>query len=241
MTTAGLSRRERLRDATTDEIKRTARDLLVRNGEDALTLRAIAREMGMTAPALYRYFASHEHLLTAVVADLLDELVAEVAAARDAAPADPMRRLGDACRAFRRWALAHPREFRLTFASPHGHADAAGTGEDPTAACWRNFGGIYLGIFVELWELQPFPVPAAGDLDATLASQLRSYSAMVGDVLPLGALAVFVSCWVRLYGAVAIEVFGHIGFAVPDAEALFEQMLADMGAQLRARGQGRVG
>ncbi|HEX6937099.1 MAG TPA: helix-turn-helix domain-containing protein, partial [Actinomycetes bacterium] len=71
---AAPTRRERVRDATVREIRRTARSLLVDQGPDALTLRAIAREMGMTAPALYRYFASHEEIVEALCQDVLDEI-----------------------------------------------------------------------------------------------------------------------------------------------------------------------
>src|SRR6204780_3884350 len=69
-----LSRRDRVRAATTQEILQTARRLLVNEGGAAITLRAIAREMGMTAPALYRYFGSYETLIHHVVADIFDEL-----------------------------------------------------------------------------------------------------------------------------------------------------------------------
>lgn len=65
-----------------------------------------------------------------------------------------------------------------------------------------------------------------------LVAQLRSFSAATGDVLPLGALAAYLSGWVRLYGAVTIEVFGHLGFALADPEPMFEAMLADMRRQL---------
>ena len=108
------NRRERLRDATTAEIKDTARALLVEDGPDALTLRAIAREMGMTAPALYRYFASHEDLVGALCQDLLAELTVTLAQARDTVGTeDPVGRLMAACRAFRQWSLANRREFQL--------------------------------------------------------------------------------------------------------------------------------
>ena len=244
---AGPSRRDRQRDATTAEIKRTARELLVRDGEQALSLRAIAREMGMTAPGLYRYFGSHEDLVTAVVADLLAELTVDVSAARDAVPVtDPVERLLAACRAFRRWSLAHPREFQLTFASPAPRLHHPPV-EGSHPAEWLSFGGVFLGIFVEMWNKEPFAIPRDNELDPALAAQLRSFSAAVGDVLPLGALAGYLSGWVRLYGSVTIEVFGHLGFALADPEALFEQMLADMSAQLsaplrpgraRARGEG---
>src|SRR5919198_5412279 len=97
-----MTRRERVRDTTTIEIKRTARRLLVHRGIEALTLRAIAREMGMTAPALYRYFDSREELIGALCNDVLDELTSELERARDAAPpGDPRARLAATSRAFR--------------------------------------------------------------------------------------------------------------------------------------------
>jgi AcrR family transcriptional regulator len=225
----GRTRRERVRDATVLEIKRTARTLLVQDGPDALTLRAIARAMGMTPAALYRYFAGHEEIVAALCQDVLDELTRTLEAARDSVrPDDPVGRLMAACRAFRRWSLAHPREFQLTFASaaeraPLGHEEPGGD---------ISFGAVFLGIFVEIWGHQPFPVPDERDLPAGLVSQLRAISAGTGDLLPLGVLAAYLAGWVRLYGAVTIEVFGHLGFALTDAEPMFEAMLADMRRQL---------
>ena len=255
------SRRERARDATTSEIKATARRLLVQDGPDALTLRAIAREMGMTAPGLYRYFASHDDLVAAVCDDLLDELTAVLAAARDTVVVtDPVGRLGATCRAFRRWALEHPREFELSFAT--GVAQQAAVAEARDSATDRaadsaadgtacgtaygadappgavapealSFGGVFLGIFVEIWTAAPFPVPDESSLPPDLVRQVREFSAVVGDVLPLGALTAYLSGWVRLYGAVTIETFGLLRFALEDAEPLFEAMLADMAQRLR--------
>ena len=69
-----LSRRDRVRAETTVEIKQTARQILVEQGREAVTLRAIARDMGMTAPALYRYFGSHEDLLRHVCGDIFSEI-----------------------------------------------------------------------------------------------------------------------------------------------------------------------
>jgi AcrR family transcriptional regulator len=227
--TAAVTRRSRVRDATTAEIKATARALLVAEGPDALTLRAIARAMGMTAPGLYRYFDSHEALVGACCHDLLDEITATLERARDTVgTGDPVGRLMAACRAFRDWCLAHPREFQLVFASagerpPVGHERG---GED------LSFGAVFLGIFVEIWQAQPFAVPAEADLPDRLVGQLRTFSSYAGGVLPLGALAAYLAGWVRLYGAVTIEVFGHLGFALDDAGPMFEAMLADMRRQL---------
>jgi AcrR family transcriptional regulator len=224
------TRRERAREATTAEIKSTARDLLVRSGPEAVTLRAIAREMGMSAPALYRYFASHEQLVAAVAEEVLAEITSVLEAARDAAGEDPVERLLAACRAFRRWSLEHLREFQLVFASAGGPPRLERSPEE----CLGDlaFGAVFLGIFVEIWQQRPFRAPSESDLPAPLVTQLREFSSVVGDVLPLGVLAAWLAGWVRLYGAVTIEVFGHLGFALVDPEPMFEAMLVDMRRQL---------
>ena len=224
-----VTRRSRVRDATVAEIKATARTLLVAEGPEALTLRAIAREMGMTAPALYRYFDSHEALVGACCTDLLDEITVTLERARDAVGTDdPVGRLTAACRAFRDWSLAHPREFQLVFASASDKPPVAHEGVDEDL----SFGAVFLGIFVEIWQAQPFAVPDDTELPDRLVRQLRAFSSYAGDVLPLGALAAYLSGWVRLYGGVTIEVFGHLGFALDDPEPMFEAMLADMRRQL---------
>src|SRR5215204_6485014 len=113
-----LSRRDRLRADTVREIKETARRVLVDQGVDGLALRAVAREMGMSAPALYRYFDSREDLVENVVADLYDELSDVLEGVCDAAePATPGVQLMSAARAFRQWATTHRAEFGLLFGS----------------------------------------------------------------------------------------------------------------------------
>src|SRR5438477_12617264 len=116
------SRRDRLRAATIDEIIQTARQLLVKDGPEAVSLRAIAREMGMTAPGLYRYFGSHEELTRHVIADifseLADDLQAAIAAAGAAAAGEGhipelTAKMAAACLEFRRWALDHKEEYSL--------------------------------------------------------------------------------------------------------------------------------
>ena len=121
-----LSRRDRVRAATTQEILQTARQLLVDQGASAISLRAIAREMGMTAPALYRYFGSHEELLRHVCASIFTELGEDIHRAIHAAslpagggPAEHLTvKMVAACREFRRWALTHKAEFSMLFGVP---------------------------------------------------------------------------------------------------------------------------
>jgi AcrR family transcriptional regulator len=234
MSTEPVSRRDRVRADTVREIKETARRVLVEQGGDGFALRAIAREMGMTAPALYRYFDSRENLVEHVVADLYDELCAHLESARDDAdPATPPVQLLAASRAFRRWAITHHQEFGLLFGSagdgvvpPHDqlHADP----DSPAHAASRRFGQIFATLMAQVYLARPFPVPAEEAIDPTLAEQLRGWMEEFPIELPLGVVRVFLSCWVRLYGLVAMEVFGHLKFALDDAEPMFEAELHDL-------------
>jgi len=232
------SRRDRVRAATTQEIIQTARRLLVQEGPDAVSLRAIAREMGMTAPALYRYFDSHEELLRHVVADIFTELASHVKAAiHDAAAATSgldeaelmVVKMAAGCREFRAWTLEHVPEFSMIFGSPLPGLEALHEIQrDPTVDCGYRFGQVFLDLFGELFRRRPFPIPADDEIDPSLREQLARYRELTDSDLPLGALQTFLRCWVLLYGAVSLEAFGHLKFALDDPSPMFELMLADL-------------
>jgi AcrR family transcriptional regulator len=235
------SRRDRLRAATTQEIIQTARRLLVEQGAEAVSLRAIAREMGMTAPALYRYFGSHEELLRHVVGSIFTEIADHVrtaihAAADSAGPdvAEAMAiKMIAGCQEFRAWALEHVPEFSMLFGSPiPGLEYLHEVTRDPTVDCGYEFGQVFLDLFGNLYRRRPFPVPADEDLQAGLRDQLARYRDLTQTDLPLGALQTFLRCWVLLYGTVSLEVFGHLKFALDDSSPMFERMLADMAAMI---------
>lgn len=227
-----LGRRDRVRAATTGEIKQTARRILVAEGPDAVSLRAIAREMGMTAPALYRYFSSHEDLIRNVVADIFTEIAADIHAAihqaGEASGGDMTTKLVAACREFRRWSLAHREEFGMLFGTPVPGL-ASMHQQDVLDHCAAQFSGTFFALFLELWRKHPFPVPADDQIDPGLRGQLARYRDALGADIPLGAGLVFLRCWVRLYGMVSLEVFGHLGFALDDASAMFELTLSELG------------
>ena len=229
----GPSRRDRVRAATTAEIKQTARQILVSEGPDAVSLRAIAREMGMTAPALYRYFGSHEELVKHVIADIFTELAGDLRGAIATADAesggDMLAKVLAACWEFRRWSLSHTREFGLIFATPlpglHVQQD------EITAEGGGQFGNTFFLLMVELWRKQPFDVPRDDQIEPGLLEQLKRYREGLGELaagLPFGLLLVFLRCWVRLYGIVSLEVFGHLSFALDDGRPMFELMLSEM-------------
>lgn len=229
------SRRGRERAATDQDIRRTARALLVEQGPEAVTLRAIARELGITAPALYRYYGSRddlvEHLRSDVVADLAAELAEDIAQLPD----EGALQLFAICKGFRRWALSHTKEFTLVFASP---ATLGGSRLD------EPFGRIFLAAAGRVLAMHDLVTPSDDVVPAELRDDLTSFQAELLAVLKesgatfplekldLGVTYLMIQFWARLYGHVTLEVFGNypIPFSKPDV--LFDAMLADLASEI---------
>jgi AcrR family transcriptional regulator len=113
------TRRERIRNETIDEIKATAWKQVAEQGAASLSLRAIAREMGMTAPGLYRYYKDRDALVTALLIDAFASFTSNLEAARDAcAPSDHSGRFRAICKAYFQWAEENPQKYMLLFGTP---------------------------------------------------------------------------------------------------------------------------
>jgi AcrR family transcriptional regulator len=228
------TRRERMRDATLREIKQVARAHLQEHGPAGISLRGIARSMGMTAPALYRYFGGLNDLLAAMIEDYTNEMCDAMEAARDALPADDVaHRLLVVTRTFRRWGLDHRPEFSLIFGAPMPGFSVPEEGgiHDAGTRC----GGIFLGLLVALWRQQPFPLPPDDQVPPALGRQMTDFAVAWGaeeGEIPLGLLRLYVAGWVRLYGLVAMEIFGQVDFMLSDVEPLFEAELHDLAVML---------
>ncbi len=220
------TRRERLREQTQDEIKTAARALLVANGPSGIQLRAVARDVGLTAPALYRYFPSLEELIESVTVDLFDELC-DAMEASAASVSDPFDQMLELSRGFRRWATKHPHEFGLLFA-----VAPTALGQQPSNACQKasdRFGNLFAGAFIAMWDASPFPVLTDDELPNDLRAGLDPYwtwlTTNVAPNMPVGAVVTFLEGWVRIFGCVAMETFGHLSWALPDGEPMFEQVM----------------
>jgi AcrR family transcriptional regulator len=230
----------RVETDTAAQIRRTARWLLVEHGADGVTLRAIARTLGITAPALYRYYDSHsallEHLRLDICVDLAAELSADLARLPDD---DGLAQFFAVCRGFRRWSLAHPREFALVFASPSVHHD------DPLAGATEPFGRVFIGAIGRVLanhDLAGVPddyVPPALRADvqsfreALLAGVAEeSDGAIPQERLPLGVAYLMVQYWARIYGHVTLEVFGNFPMPMSNPDALFNAMLGDLAREV---------
>ncbi|WP_063049107.1 TetR/AcrR family transcriptional regulator [Nocardia arthritidis] len=217
------------------DIRRVASALLVERGPDAVTLRAIARELGVTAPALYRYYNSLEDLLERLRLDFCADLAAELTAEIATLPDDGVVQFFAICRGFRRWALTHTREFTLVFASPGaGQARALRRFDEP-------FGRVFLATAGRLLATYDIVTPSTDVIPPELREDLVHFQTELlaalsesgqkfpAEKLDLGVTYLMIQIWARLYGHVTLEVFGNYPIPLDNPEILFDAMLADLG------------
>jgi AcrR family transcriptional regulator len=216
--TASTGVRARLRAELTDQIKAEARRQLAEQGAAGLSLRAVAREIGMVSSAVYRYFPSRDELLTALIVDAFDAVgqAAEEADARCDAD-DVGGRFVAVARAIRAWAWAHPHEYALVYGSPvPGYAAPSDT-VDPAARVSLVFLGL-LAHGVATGAIAEDRIETTKVVRQDLA-RLRAVAAVgVPDaVLSRGMLV-----WTQLFGSISYELFGHLHRVITDYDAFFE-------------------
>ncbi|KPI08307.1 regulatory protein TetR [Actinobacteria bacterium OK074] len=207
--------RARARIEVTAAIKDEARRQLAAEGAARLSLRAVARELGMVSSALYRYFPSRDDLLTALIIDAYDSLgeSAEAAHAKSAGAA-PARRWVAVCEAVREWALTHPHEYALIYGSPVPGYSAPET----TVPAAARVGLLLIGIVREAHRGRGL---AVAKLPAELEPEARRMAADLAPDLPPGAVAALVAAWAQLYGLVGFELFGQFHKVVEDRPEFF--------------------
>jgi AcrR family transcriptional regulator len=216
------SRRDRLRASTIDEIKTTARRLMAESGTLEARFTDIAREMGMTAPGLYRYFRDRDELLTALISDgygsLADAIADAVAASRAVAPAGVWEQFVAVANGYRAWAAADPARYALVFGMPIAGYAAPEHGNTTTDA--RRAMAALIGVLTDgADQLGPRAVVGAPTLDEQLA-------AVLPDV-PVQRHQLAMHAWMSLHGCVSLEVFGH--FSMLSTEARDELFTAQVG------------
>ncbi len=198
------SLRDRRRAQTVAEIKRAALAELSATGPEGLSLRAVARSVGVSVQALYHYFDSREDLITALVADAFDDIADTVSTSASAART-PRDRILAAGLAYRTWALEHRSAFLLALGAPlAGYAAPEG---GPTTRAAARMGQAFLAALFGDWSPEELAaVPLSARVPA-LRAQLRRTTALGG--LPPGAAALFTAGWAALHGIVLLEVLGH--------------------------------
>ncbi|GAA1278713.1 TetR/AcrR family transcriptional regulator [Saccharothrix xinjiangensis] len=194
------ARRERYREETRDEAKRIALAQLAEHGPEGVSVNAIAKRMGVTGPALYRYFKGRDDLLTELVRDawhdLADAAEASVAASEGLESADRTRALGEA---FRTWAITQPHRYLLLLGTPLPGYHAP---TDTIAAAHRTMSAL----------LRVLPPNGDGPVESTLDGQLRAWARSRGEGdLPPAVLLTGVRAFTRLHGVLSLEVSGQFG------------------------------
>ncbi|MEV6866172.1 TetR/AcrR family transcriptional regulator [Streptosporangium subroseum] len=227
-----LGRRARLRAQTTAEIKAIALRHLAEGGPEAVSLRAIARDMGMSGSAIYSYFETRDALITTLINDIYTSLLDQVEAARDAVPPDDIAgRILAWGQALRAWSLANPEGFRLIYGDPVAGYHAPDNGPAPEAAKRACLG---------LTELVAAAWPYAKTMQSRTDHQWSDFSpALVSIVreefpdLPPAAVALALRVWGRMHGLISLEVYGHLRLQIGDPAKLHHAEMLDLIASLR--------
>lgn len=221
--------RERARDEITVAIKDEARRQLAREGAAKLSLRAVARELGMVSSALYRYFPSRDELLTALIVDAYDAVGAEAEAALAAAdPLDPPARWAAVCRAVRAWALAHPHEYALIYGSPVPGYQAPQTTIEPAGRVALTL----VAIARDAHAAGQLHTPPADSLPAAVCTDLERLIAEQALGLPAPAAAALVASWAQLFGLIGFEIFGQFHNVIEAREAFFAHSVRGLAHQI---------
>jgi AcrR family transcriptional regulator len=233
-TSAPRTARERVREEMTSEILAVARDHVAREGAAALSLRSVARDLGMAPSALYRYFDGRDALLSALILSAYESLATEA----ERSAAEPTAQAGGDAprwkvvpRALRAWALARPHEWGLIFGTPipgyHAPHD--------TVVPYARIADAMMRPLVDANRGGRL-VSGSGPSTQPVADALRDAMAPISDGLfpgvPVHDVVKAVEAWTTVVGAVSLEVFGHWRNTILEPGEYFEAVLDDLAVML---------
>jgi AcrR family transcriptional regulator len=194
------------REATQEEILNTAWQQIGRLGSPSLSLRGIAQTMGLTAPALYRYFPSRDELVTAMIIEAYQSLGQALEASIQAMAAEDHARrfLAVGC-AYREWALARPERFALIFGTPIPGYHAPLERTLPAAS--RAL-GVLMAVLQAAWDAGRIQRPPI--LGASLQGQMQAWKDAHALTTHPVVLYLTLISWARVHGLTSLELHGHI-------------------------------
>jgi AcrR family transcriptional regulator len=219
-------RRTRLRAWTRDEIKAAALRQLAEHGVEGLSLNAIAKQLGMTGPALYRYVGSRDELLADLVVDAWEALAdALERAAEEHAGASAAERLGAIGLAYRGWGVGQPERYRLAMQTRIGSGELVPERVIPAAQ--RG-----MSVILDAIAGLPGARKAKRELPAHLRAELDAWNERVGGGQQAPAILLRgVIFWSRVHGLVSLELDRHLASMQLDAELLYRVELAELGGE----------
>jgi AcrR family transcriptional regulator len=210
--------RERARAEVTAEIVSAARRQLAEVGPAALSLRAVARELGVVSSAVYRYVASRDELLTMLIVEAYDSLGEHTERAVAAsAGLPPARRWVDAAMAVRAWALDHRHEHALVYGTPVPGYDAPET----TTSAGTRVSYALVGIVRDAWAAGLLRAPAGPEVPERLADDFVELRAAIDLPVPDTVLVAVLAAWSQLLGLLGLELFGQTRGVVAHHDELY--------------------
>jgi AcrR family transcriptional regulator len=220
--TSANSLRARVRAEMVEEIKRTARRHLAEQGASNLSLRAVARDMGFVSSAVYRYFASRDELLTALILDGYGALGAAVEQAEATVErADLSGRFAAICHGVRDWARASPHEYALLYGSPvpgyHAPQDTVGPATRVTA--------LLGALLVDGAASGVLRAPAGEWLSPIVHTEMIRIADTSFPGVPAALMARGLVVWTELFGAVSFDIFNRLEGIIVDRDAWFDHQI----------------
>lgn len=211
----------------TKEILDAAKAQLAESGAAGLSLRAVARDMGMVSSGIYRYFKSRDELLTALIIEgynALGEAVEDADAACSVRHDYPARWLA-VCEAVRAWALMHPHEYALLFGSPVPGYRAP---QDTVGPAMRDT-VVYGSIVREAHEAGAITTPdVAVKTPKAVATDTNAVRGMVMPGVPEDVIIRALTAWTGLFGWVSFELFGQFNNIISERDAFFEHTMTGL-------------
>jgi AcrR family transcriptional regulator len=244
------TRRELTRTATIAQIKQAALDQIEHEGAPALSIRGVARAIGMSPAGLYRYYDGRDALLTDLLADAYMDLARAVAAAAGlptgtpggtpgaTAPdvADPIAALASAIEAYRAWAVANRSRFLLIFGTPVPGYSAPEDG--PTVEANRQMGAVFFTLAALGWARGMISPPGAGPSSEPLTpgeADLHAQLAGMAPGFPADLIPQMLAGWALWHGLVTLEVTGQMDWIYPDSARFYSQRMSEWLARFTGR------
>jgi AcrR family transcriptional regulator len=226
------NRRQRRRRATIEEIKATAREQIAADGAANLSLGAIARAMGITAPALYRYFENRNALVAALIVDAYDSMADALEKAVEQQAQDDLHgRFHALMSTYRGWALAHSEDYALMFSAPLASPEFSG--EEIGRSTMRNL-RVMVRLFRAADDAKVLVIPQhyLAPPPSVHQTLIALRSALVAEDAPLAILALSFVTWLKAHGLVWEELHGHLPKFLFSSGDLYEMEIRVLAVRL---------
>lgn len=220
------SRRERLHEATREEIKSIARQQMDAQGTAAISMRGIAAQMGMSTPFLYHYYHNRDELVTALIVDAYTLLAESLEQADASCPSqDIADRTLAVLLAYREWAVTHPTDFALILGNPIPGYRAP---EDIILPAARRGLLVMLHLARLAWQQQRLHIPSEYQDDSLdLTQEFTSWCQQQGYEFPIPVLFLVLTASAMIQGLISLEIYGHTQFFLRDPSLSYRsEMLA---------------